>query len=431
MKKILTITFICFLSLFANAVNIGKLTYNITSDHTAEVTGLVGGYSAAEGDLIIPESIEYQGNTYYITAIGDMAFFDCKGFTGSLIIPNTVVTIGDYAFNDCNGFTGDLTIPDSVTFIGEYAFEYCHGFNGNLTIPNSLTCIGVGVFRECTRLSGALVIPNSVTSIGEYAFQNCLNLTDTLTIPSSVISIGIGAFTECSGFTNLIIGNSVEEIGCGAFDYCDRLTTVVSLNETPPVRTYDRWSEDDWIFGSPMTESGTLYVPSESIDAYKNSVFGLEIKNIKPLTALAPKPTDMILQPTELRLTPGESYSLTATLIPETSTEREITWTSSNETITTVTDGTVTAVGIGTATIIATCGSVTSTCAVTVIEDNSAIESMDVDSKSDVSVSGSDIMAPEGSNVYNLMGNCVNHTDLPKGIYIVRTPADKTVKVRL
>ena len=45
------------------------------------------------------------------------------------IIPNSVITIGDGAFYECSGLTGSLTIPNSVTTIGSYAFSGCSGLN--------------------------------------------------------------------------------------------------------------------------------------------------------------------------------------------------------------------------------------------------------------------------------------------------------------
>ena len=72
------------------------------------------------------------------------------------------------------------------------------------------------------------------------------------------------------------------------------------------------------------------------------------------------------LSQTQLSLAPGESETLTATALPEDAADRTVTWSSSDEDVVTVSDGTVTALAEGNATVRAACGSVFAECAVTV-----------------------------------------------------------------
>ena len=191
-----------------------------SNDHTATVTGHVNG-NYALGELVIPETVTYNGSTYTVTRIEDWAFSDCFGLTGTLVIPNTVTYIGHYAFNACRGFNGSLIIPNSVTFIGEAAFNGCDGFTGDLAIPNSVTSIGYWAFQNCSGFNGSLTIPNSVSTIVEGVFSGCSGFTGDLVIPNSVRSIGSWAFQGCSGFTgDLVIPNSVVSIGGRAFGEC-------------------------------------------------------------------------------------------------------------------------------------------------------------------------------------------------------------------
>ena len=64
------------------------------------------------GNVNIPESVTYSGQTYSVTSIGDGAFSGCSSLT-SIIIPNSVTSIGGYAFNGCSSLTS-ITIPNSV-----------------------------------------------------------------------------------------------------------------------------------------------------------------------------------------------------------------------------------------------------------------------------------------------------------------------------
>jgi uncharacterized protein YjdB len=78
-------------------------------------------------------------------------------------------------------------------------------------------------------------------------------------------------------------------------------------------------------------------------------------------------PTGSItLDKTVLSLAVGESATLTATVKPDNATDKNVVWTSSDNTVVTVSDGKVTAVKAGTATVKATCGGKTAECVVTV-----------------------------------------------------------------
>ncbi len=70
-----------------------------------------------------------------------------------------------------------------------------------------------------------------------------------------------------------------------------------------------------------------------------------------------------------LSLKKGETSKLTATITPETATDQKITWTSSNETVASVSEGMVKAVGPGAATITATVAGKTAYCNITVVDD--------------------------------------------------------------
>lgn len=181
------------------------------------------------GNLIIPDSVTYNGTSYLVTVIRNDAFRNCNGLT-SVTIPNTVTAIWSLAFYDCSGLTS-ATISYGVTSIGSYAFGNCKLLT-SVTIPNSVIYIGNEAFMNCSGLT-SVTIPNSVTSIGEAAFYNCTGMT-SVTIPNSFISIGEIAFYKCSALTSVTIPNSVTSIGPGAFQKCSGLQEITFLNPTPP-----------------------------------------------------------------------------------------------------------------------------------------------------------------------------------------------------
>ena len=238
---------------------VGDLIYRVNDDQVSvTVIGHVDGYNAT-GDLIIPESVSYEGHNYTVTTIGESAFLYCFYLT-NLSIPNTVTTIEASAFAYCQGFTGDLVIPNSVTTVGYGAFQICPGFDGDLIIGSSVTEIGDYAFNSCDGMTGILHIPNNVQSIGGNSFGYCafsgivvdpensvydsrndcnaiietstnqlLTGCKNSTIPNTVTSIGYCAFRGIAGLTSIEIPNSVTYIGENAFAFCYDLTGDLTI----------------------------------------------------------------------------------------------------------------------------------------------------------------------------------------------------------
>ena len=172
--------------------------YNITGANTVEVTyrgdSADDYYDEYTGSVVIPESIVYNGTNYSVTRIGNNAFMYCWSMT-SIEIPNSVKLIGNAAFYDCLGLTG-IVIPNSVTRFGESAFKRCAGLR-SIEIPNSVTEISVAAFTDCTSLT-SVVIPNSVAYILDEAFAYCSSLASlTSLIPAESLNpIASSVFCE-------------------------------------------------------------------------------------------------------------------------------------------------------------------------------------------------------------------------------------------
>ena len=228
-----------------------NLLYSIISTEPPRVCldGHIEG-TAAQGELIIPETVEYEEVTYTVTQIGHMAFAGCYGLTGHLTIPSTVDTINAGAFQNCSGFTGDLVIPNSVTLLLGRAFWNCIGFDRHLTLSNSISKIYGCTFCGCSGLSGTLVIPSSVKEIAAEAFTSC-GFTGTLVIPNSVTRIcvdydytyeGYGSFQDCKGFTEIKLPNTISIIG----DYCFAQCTGLSGELVIPEGVTELWNHAFW-----------------------------------------------------------------------------------------------------------------------------------------------------------------------------------------
>ncbi len=149
--------------------------YTILSveDKTVEVTFKGETYYEVNddysGDVVIPQTVNYEDIDFKVVSIGNTAFAACENLK-SVTISGNVKTIGNSAFARCTKLSA-VNIPEGVTSIGVEAFYNCSGLT-SISIPNSVTSIGGATFSGCSGLT-SVTIPNSVTSIGIYAFSGC------------------------------------------------------------------------------------------------------------------------------------------------------------------------------------------------------------------------------------------------------------------
>ena len=196
-----------------------------------------------------------------VTSIGDSAFQGCSSLT-HIDIPRGVTRIGIGTFWGCSSLT-NIDIPDSVTKIEMCAFYQCSSLTF-IDVPDGVTSIGDSAFYECSSLT-SIIIPDGVTSIGEGTFSDCSSLTSII-IPEGVTSIGDSAFESCSSLASIVLPSSIATIGREAFYRCSGLSRVFVKSSIPPIlleswRGYDVFDRN--------AEGRKIYVPSESLEAYK------------------------------------------------------------------------------------------------------------------------------------------------------------------
>lgn len=280
MKKQFLLSILMILSLVANAdpVEIDGVYYNLVSKASvAEVTSNPNNY---EGDVVIPNSVTYDGVEYNVTGIGQSAFASCINLS-SVTIPNSVTSIGDFAFSWCSKLTS-ITIPDGVPTIGLSAFWNCSSLT-SVSIPNSVTQINGVAFMGCTSLK-SVTIPNSVTLLASGAFADCTSLT-SVTIPNSVTYMGDRVFRGCTNLNTISIGSGMKEMYAETFANCTALMRVYCYAESVPNTPSDA-------FNGSFPEYINLYVPANAVEAYKSTS---PWSSFKAVLAIGSEPSEYTL----------------------------------------------------------------------------------------------------------------------------------------
>ena len=185
---------------------------------------------------------------------GDMR--NISGMTDG-IIGDCVGEIHPLCFAECP-ILSSITISDNVTEIDHAAFYNCHSLS-SVTIPSGVTIISESLFSGADNLS-TVNIPSGTPEIGFQAFYDCLSLVD-ITIPSGVTKIGDSAFrTSYWTHADREMYNKMMNVANNRVVKC--------YAQTPP-------EIGDTVFsiisGSNDIARYKIYVPSESLEAYKSA----------------------------------------------------------------------------------------------------------------------------------------------------------------
>ena len=190
----------------------------------------------------------------------------------NLNIPEGITQINKYAFI-YNQHIKSVFISKSVNRIEEDAFEGCDNlskveienlstwcgidFEGELANP---LCIAEKLYKEGVELRNVLLV--GVPSVSEYAFMNCTSIV-SLEADNSLLSVGKEAFRNCANLTTVKFDRALKDIQAQAFFNCEKLESVTCRATTPPTL------EGSSTFGR-NAEGRKIYVPSASLEAYKN-----------------------------------------------------------------------------------------------------------------------------------------------------------------
>jgi len=129
----------------AKEVEIDGLLYDLNLPKTGEAQ-LIQSKQGYSGDVKIPESVSYEGQSYTVTTLDNSAFWGCEDLT-SVHIPLSVKKICNHVFQGCKNLAS-VIVPDGVIDIGLEAFKDCSSLK-KVVLGRNVTSIGSNAFGGC------------------------------------------------------------------------------------------------------------------------------------------------------------------------------------------------------------------------------------------------------------------------------------------
>ncbi|MBR7098460.1 MAG: leucine-rich repeat domain-containing protein, partial [Clostridia bacterium] len=225
-----------------------------------------------------------------VTAIGNLAFYECDSIT-KVTLPDTVNSIGQYAFANCTKLK-TVNLGGKVSEIGDSAFERCESLQA-IRLPDTLTEIGKRAFYRCESLK-AVTVPASVQTIGDMAFTYASSLV-TAEVHAHLSELPMWSFYGCELMTNLTLGATVTSLGDNALYRCDSLTAIYHL-------------------GDESAKAGLLNDIRASLPTFRDASLVFAPKNKTTSTSVEEKLEDNILTTDTVTVQSGENSMIATTV---------------------------------------------------------------------------------------------------------------------
>lgn len=304
-----------------------NLTYRITGAHTAKLIP-----QATLGSIVILDSYEYMGETYYITEIDDYAFYNYND--NNVAIANihggaNIARIGEHAFENCYQLY-DAMLGSVIDEIGDAAFKDCKLLHAVECYTDVPPVLGNNVFAGNTYMNhinvhspvvndykaaagwsaysakigainsdpavGEQFVWNNQTTDGVYQVTSTspkeakvlpypaeinalfpITREGTLVIPEvavyihnsyAVTGIGANAYKDSARFNMVLMPEAVKTIESGAFRNCTGVEKVFFLWDDP---TQVTWADANQGLDFKTAASGetNIFVPAGRLAAYQ------------------------------------------------------------------------------------------------------------------------------------------------------------------
>lgn len=302
--------------------------------------------------------------------LGDFAFWNCSSLK-KVTMNEGLEFIGNDAFLQCQVLE-DVTISNTVKEIGWEAFRWCINLK-HIEIPNSVEKMDYGVFRYCTWLESvklsdnlteipgwafeqtplkSIELPKNIKKIMPFAFRGCLYLTDVkwgnsleliggsafantgftrVELPEPLFEIGQEAFAGCENLMEVIIPRTTMQIVDLAFAECRNLSCIYNYSSTPqPIS----WAQSPFIFtATPLY----VHVYNGLKELYETNISweqaiekdGVIIVDDIPVV----EATSIVIENAPYYCGIGEVGQAVASTMPKNAFVKDLSWSSSDESI--------------------------------------------------------------------------------------------------
>ncbi len=199
-----------------------------------------------------------------------------------------LTTLQDYSFSNCKGI--DLAnLPTSITYLNSYCFANVDSTSSKLVISPNVTYYGGYVYGGTsdkvyfTDLDMS-ALPLSTTPTG--LFENSIFDCD-LSFPSTVTTVGI-QFNFGGSFNHVTLHENINNVKVYAFyakptDPVEifKMKSFTFLREKPPTLS------TQWLALQVLKTGFHIYVPDNSVEAYKSLVEDVYKDYITPISEMA------------------------------------------------------------------------------------------------------------------------------------------------
>ena len=219
-------------SLIGTTITNEKFKYTILSDTTAMIQAIDAKDYNGTDTLWIPDQIDYNGNRYFVTRLGESENLNYN--FRKVYLPSSLKHIDtDASFLQT---ISEFTIPSSIEVLSSTAFKKNKSLERFIAEEGSYYKVIDGVLfsydgKELMcypqgRKDTCYIVPDGVETIGGRSFYNNQNLLEII-LPDCVEHINDCAFLDCHYLKRIKMPYNLKDIGWQAFSECYDLGDII------------------------------------------------------------------------------------------------------------------------------------------------------------------------------------------------------------